>query len=182
MTFSMLTMLELFIFKIGGNSLRLKMARRWGCKIGINCILSTNLGSEPYLIEIGDNCSITSNVDLITHDGGNWVLKNSRNFNGTKYGKIVIGNNVYIGTNSVILPNVCIGSNCVIGAGSVLTHNVPSNTVFAGNPAKFICSIDEYYEKCCKNVGNLENSNYWEDYIHRKKSKKEILMKYFQNK
>jgi len=182
MAFSIFSMLELLIFKFGGNLLRLKMAKRWGCKIGKNCVLSTSLGSEPYLIEIGDNCSITSNVDLITHDGGNWVLKNLRNFKGTKYGKIVIGNNVYIGTNSVVLPNVCIGSNCVIGASSVVTHNVPSNTVYAGNPAKFICTIDEYYEKCCNNVGNLENSVFWEDYILMKKSKKDILIKYFQNK
>ena len=57
-------------------------------------------------------------------------------------GGIFIGNNVWIGANCCILPNVHIGDNCVIGAGSVVTKDIPSNSVAAGNPAKVIKKID----------------------------------------
>jgi len=60
---------------------------------------------------------------------------------------ITIGNDVYIGLRLIILPNVRIGNRCVIGAGSVVTKDIPDNSVFAGVPARFICSVDEYYAK-----------------------------------
>jgi acetyltransferase-like isoleucine patch superfamily enzyme len=159
-------------------------ARKLGCKVGENTILSSiNLGSEPYLVEIGNNCHITYNVSFITHDGAIWVLKRKYDFKGTKYGKIIIGDNVYIGNHSIILPNVEIGSNCVIGAGSVVTKSIPSDSVYAGNPAKFICTIEEYYRKCLINKGNLENSQFWDAYQEYEKngknSKQQILTNFF---
>ena len=159
-------------------------ARNLGCKVGENTILgSINLGSEPYLVEIGNNCHITSYVSFITHDGGTWVLKRKYDFKGTKYGKIIIRDNVYIGNHCIILPNVEIGPNCVIGAGSIVTKSIPPNSVFAGNPAKFICTIEEYYQKCVINKGNLQNSLYWNDYQEYEKngkiSKKQILSNFF---
>ncbi len=63
------------------------------------------------------------------------------------FGKVIIGDYVYIGSNSLIMPGVTIGNNVLVAAGSVVTKSVPSNTVVAGNPARVICNIDEFYEK-----------------------------------
>lgn len=63
------------------------------------------------------------------------------------FGKVKIGNNVYIGTNSLIMPGVTVGNNVLIAAGSVVTHSIPDNVVIGGNPAHIICSFEDYYEK-----------------------------------
>ena len=63
------------------------------------------------------------------------------------FGKVKIGNNVYIGTNSLIMPGVTIGDNVLVAAGSVVTHSIPNNVVIGGNPAHVICSFEEYYDK-----------------------------------
>ncbi|WP_223792661.1 hypothetical protein [Methanobacterium spitsbergense] len=86
---------------------------------------------------------------LLAHDASVIMLRNS----GLdipwldKVGKIDIKDNVFIGNSAIILPNITIGPNAIIGAGSIVTKNVPSNTVVAGNPAKVICSLDEYIKK-----------------------------------
>jgi acetyltransferase-like isoleucine patch superfamily enzyme len=170
--------------KIDSRFFPVESARKLGCKVGDNTILDfINLGSEPYLVEIGNNCHISFNVSFITHDGATWVVKRKYDFKGTKYGKIIIKDNVFIGNHCIILPNVEIGPNCVIGAGSVVTRSVPPDSVFAGNPAKFICSVEEYYQKCITNKGNLQNSQYWDDYREYEKngkiSKQQILTKFF---
>lgn len=69
---------------------------------------------------------------------------------GTKLGRVSIGNNVFIGTGSIILCDTHIGSNVVVGAGSVVTRDLPDNGVYAGSPAKRICSIEEYRERVHK--------------------------------
>lgn len=75
------------------------------------------------------------------------------------FGKVKIGSNVYIGTNSLILPGITVGDNVLIAAGSVVTHSVPSNVVIGGNPAHIICSFEDYYQKNQKyNVGTKELS------------------------
>jgi acetyltransferase-like isoleucine patch superfamily enzyme len=114
----------------------------------------TNFGSEPYLITIGANCTITSGVKFVTHDASIGTVlrfKNiSREVNGKKYelmDKIVVFDNCMIGVNSIILPGVKIGPNSIVGAGSVVTKDVPEGTIVGGNPAKIIGSIEEYYEK-----------------------------------
>ena len=74
-------------------------------------------------------------------------------------GKVKIGSNVYIGTNSLIMPGITVGDNVLIAAGSVVTHSVPSNVVIGGNPAHIICSFEDYYQKNQKyNVGTKEFS------------------------
>ena len=108
----------------------------------------TNFSSEPFLISIGNNVTLTSGVRLITHDGGMRVLCNAGFVEkADKFGCINIGNNVFIGIDTIILPNVNIGDNVVVGACSVVTKDLPSNGVYAGSPAKFICTIEQYYEK-----------------------------------
>lgn len=105
-----------------------------------------NFGSEPYLIEIGNNVKIVNGVRFITHDGGVHVLRNSKEKyrNIDLFGRIIIKDNVFIGLNSIILPGVTIGTNVVIGAGSIVTRSIPDNTIVAGNPARKICTINEF--------------------------------------
>lgn len=98
--------------------------------------------SHCWLISIGDNVTMAPRVHILCHDAS------TKQFIGyTKIGQVTIGNNVFIGAESVVLPGVSIGDNVVIGANSTVTHDVPSNTVVAGNPAKEICSIEDYLEK-----------------------------------
>lgn len=100
-------------------------------------------------VVIGDNCQMAPNVSIYT--AGHPVHPVSRN-SLYEYGiGITIGDNVWIGGNTVILPNVHIGSNTVIGAGSVVTKDIPDWVVAAGNPCKVIRKITEadreYYYK-----------------------------------
>ncbi len=122
--------------------------RKKGYSIGKNNrIYIHNFGSEPYLIKIGNHCTISTGVSFVTHDGGAWIFRDEiPDLN--VFGKIEIKDNCFIGLNSIILPNVTIGPNSVVGAGSVVTKDVPPNTVVAGVPAKVISSTEKYKEKC----------------------------------
>lgn len=132
--------------------------RKKGAVIGKNCEIYTtaNFGSEPYLINIGNHVRINEGVTLVTHDGGYWVLRNKcagygdRFRYSDKFGKIIIKDNVHIGTNAIIMPGVTIGSNVVIACGAVVTHDIPSNTIVGGIPAKVIETLDEYAMKAEK--------------------------------
>ena len=87
-------------------------------------------------MEIGDNVRITSGTTFITHDGAVNVFHGE--IGGGIFGKIKIGNNVFIGTNCIILLNTTIGNNCIIGAGSVVRGQFPDDSVIVGNPAKVV--------------------------------------------
>lgn len=122
-----------------------------GVNIGTDCLIHKDVtfGTEPYLITIGNHVRITQGVRFITHDGGLWVprymgLIDER---ADKFGRIIVGNNVNIGWNAVIMPGVTIGDNSIIGACAVVTKDVPKNSVAAGVPAKVIESIEQYVEK-----------------------------------
>ena len=100
-------------------------------------------GTEPWLVSLGDNVHITDEVKFLTHDGGTLILRHLiPDLEITK--PIRIGDNVYIGIRSIILPGITIGNNVIIGAGSVVTKNIPDNSVAAGVPAKIIKTMDEY--------------------------------------
>ena len=127
-----------------------------GAKIGSNVSFISPIhpnifSSEPYLIEIGDNTTISFDVVFCTHDGSTRVLRNLADNEKEKktviYGKIKVGKNCFIGCRSIILPNVTIGNNVIIGAGSIVTKDLPENSVCAGQPCKIICSLSEYKEK-----------------------------------
>lgn len=124
-----------------------------GCVIGKKTRILCNIdsfGTEPYLIEIGDDCLISDSVRFHPHDGGVKVLNDAGYFDGKrmdKMGRIKIGNNCFIGSEAKIMMNVTIGDNVIIGGGSIVSKNIPSNCVVAGIPARVICSLDDYYEK-----------------------------------
>ena len=103
--------------------------------------------TAPWLLTIGNHVRITSGVKILTHDYAWSVLKGCTGGVLGAQSPVTIGNNVFIGMNTVITRGVTIGDNVVIGAGSVVTKDCPSDGVYAGNPAKRIMSIDEYYEK-----------------------------------
>ena len=140
-------------------------ARSLGVKIGKECSIATHkFGSEPYLIEIGDNVQITNDVRFFTHGGG-WVFR-QKDPEFDTFGKIKIHNNVYIGNGTMILPGVIIGNNVVIGAGSIVTKSIPDNVVVAGNPARIVCTIDDFFDKAnrynvkTKLLGQIEKRAY----------------------
>ncbi len=148
-----------------------------GLKFGSNFRItgSPKFGSEPYLIEIGNDVTITNGVIFITHDGAKIVsdrLKNSKTKSRIKFGRIKLGNNVFVGVNSIILPNVSIGDDSIIAAGSTVTKSFESNSVLAGNPARKIMTIQEYHNKNSE-IHKLSES----ELIELRKNKRSFLVK-----
>lgn len=124
-------------------------ARSLGVKMGNNVrfygMRPGTFSTEPWLITIGDNVYITAGCQFITHDGGTLILrKEVPDLELTA--PIRVGNDVYIGLNTTILPGVTIGDRVIIGAGSVVTKDIADNSVAAGVPARVIKSVDEYLE------------------------------------
>lgn len=145
-------------------------------KIGVNMGDNVNLygnpgwGSEPWIITLGSNVYITAGVKFITHDGGTLLFRHLEpDLEITK--PIVVGNDVYIGNNVIILPGVTIGNCVVVGAGAVVTKDIPDNSVVGGVPARVIKSTDEYFNKLKReslHLGHLKGQE-----------KDEALMKYY---
>ncbi len=136
------------------------LARRMGATIGKDCRILCNplscFGSEPYLITIGDHVTIAAGVQFVTHDGGVWVFR-QEDPDLDVFGRISVGNNVFIGIRAIILPGVAIGDNCVVGAGSVVTRSVPQGTVIAGNPARPLCTIEQYRAKVATKAARIRS-------------------------
>lgn len=123
-----------------------RYARHIGVKFGKNCLIATkNWSSEPYLIEIGDNVQVTHNVSVHTHGGSHIARKMIPNFD--MFGKVIIKDGAYIGAYSQIMPGVTIGEGSLVAAGSIVTKSVPAGVVVAGNPAKYVCTVEEYIER-----------------------------------
>jgi acetyltransferase-like isoleucine patch superfamily enzyme len=124
--------------------------RSLGVKVGSDCrfinVASIRFGSEPWFITIGNHVTVSGEVRFITHDGGVWVLRDEYP-NIDVMAPIVIGSNVFVGLQVMIMPGVTVGNNSVIGARSLVTHDVPADTVVAGHPARRLCSTVEYRER-----------------------------------
>lgn len=129
--------------------------------MGENCYYHTrDIPSEPYLLSIHNNVRIAANVRFITHDTISLVVDGIPEYfdkhGRMKYyiGNIEVCDNVMIGANSTILYDVKIGPNAIIAAGSVVTKDVPPNSVVGGNPAKVICSFDDFVNRRYKKTEN----------------------------
>ena len=101
--------------------------------------------SHCWLITIGDNVTMAPDVHVLAHDASTCI-----HIGYAKIGRVNIGNNVFIGAGSIILPGVNIGDNVVVGAGSVVSRSLESGCVYAGNPARKLCGIDEFRNKNAK--------------------------------
>ena len=118
-------------------------------RIGKNTYISPKAYIDhhrKYSVEIGENCYITRDCIILDHtqdkQGGPLKL-----WGEIKYGKVKIGNNVFIGVKSVIMPGITIGDNVIIGAMSLVTRDIPSNTVAFGQPAKVVKNLDEVIKR-----------------------------------
>lgn len=126
-----------------------RFARHIGVKIGSNCFISTREWStEPFLIIIGNNVQVTRNVSFHTHGGGHVVREKYPDFD--VFGKVIVENGVYIGAFSQIMAGVTIGEGAIVAAGSVVTKSIAPHTCCGGNPARYICTTDEFLERNLK--------------------------------
>jgi len=152
-----------------------------GLKVGSNfymqegCIIDR---SHCNHIQIGNNVSLAPNVHILAHDASTWwFLEHTRISNTT------IGNKVFIGAGSIILPGVTVGNDVIIGAGSVVTQDVPDNCVYAGNPAKFLGYTNEYIERerVKMNAENTFGEQFTKEYyvsLEKREYLKKIAAKY----
>lgn len=128
----------------------IKCSQAIGVKFGSGCVIYGNnpnmWGTEPFLISFGNNVYITDGCKFVTHDGGTLVLRHIQpDLEITK--PIKVGDNVYFGIDCLVMPGVTIGNNVIVAAKSVVTKDIPDNSVVGGIPAKYIKSLDDYYQK-----------------------------------
>ncbi|MCQ2975600.1 MAG: acyltransferase [Bacteroidales bacterium] len=128
-----------------------KYLRQKGISIGDNTKISNEYSiidlQAPFLITIGNNVFLTSGHTILTHDYSRCVISRaSGNVLGFG-GPVIIKDNVFVGMHTTILPNTIIEENVIIGANSLVKGHLESGFVYAGNPAKKICSLEDYERK-----------------------------------
>jgi len=165
--------------------------RAQGAQIGEGCsIIPRQLGTEPYLVKIGNHVTIASGVVFITHDGGCWIFRDEVP-DLQVFGPIVIEDNCVVGQDAILFPNIRIGKNSIVGAGSVVISDVPPDTIVMGVPARPFGSIAKYKEKCIERWAEQKppdvvlgpGETWWNSpdmWTHRQKLK-EHLLKLFKN-
>lgn len=138
------TLVDKIKAKVRG-SLDLDQLKQNGFKYGENFDTQYGVIIDPghcWLIEIGNNVTLAPRVHILAHDAS------MKKFLGyTKIAPVKIGNNVFIGAGSIILPGVTIGDNVIVGAGSVVTKDLASGNVYGGVPASKLQSLSDYLEK-----------------------------------
>ena len=118
---------------------------KMGLKVGKNFKRMHGTILDPshcWLISIGDNVTMAPRVHVLAHDASTCPIVGH-----ARIGRVNIGSNVFIGSESIILPGVSIGNDVVVGAGSVVTKDIPGNSVAVGNPARVIRTYEEYSNK-----------------------------------
>ena len=127
-----------------------------------------------HLVTIGDNVTITGTT-ILAHDAS---TKKALGY--SKVGKVVIGNDVFIGYGCIVLPNVTIGNKVIVGAGTVISKDIPDNSVVVGNPYRIICSYDEYINRNKEDMEYLPISNivFTDKTMKDKKEQREQIIKY----
>ncbi len=140
----MIALLRRIYRRLSGRDPLPRLIRR-GLTVGRNfffqdgCVIDA---SHCSLISIGDDVSFGPNVTVLAHDAS---MKRALGY--VRLGKVAIGDRVFVGAGSLILPGVCIGADSIVGAGSVVTRNVPAGCVVAGNPARELCTTKDFLER-----------------------------------
>lgn len=132
------------VYRLRGEYTTEKLIKN-GLRVGTNFTRMKGVILDPghiWHIQIGNNVTLAPNVHVLAHDSSFKLFLGM-----TRVGNVIIGDNVFVGADSVILPNVKIGNNCIIGANSTVCDNIPDNVVAVGSPAKVICSLDDFISK-----------------------------------
>ncbi len=156
--------LKEILYRIRGEYTTEKLVKL-GLKVGKNFKRLHGVILDPahcFLITIGNDVTMAPNVHILAHDAST-----CHGIGYAKIGRVNIGNNVFIGASTIVLPNVTIGNNVIIGAGAVVSKDLLSDGVYVGNPARKIMTYNEYIEKqkeCFKN-----SPMFGEEYTFRNK-------------
>lgn len=143
---------------------RARLERRWerlqqlGMHIGRNVWLPESTWidtSHCFLISIGDDCGFGEGCLLLAHDA-----QMDEFLDAARIGRVVIRESCHIGARTIVLPGVEIGPRTIVGAGSVVTKSLPPETVCVGNPAKPVCTLDEYLERHRARLASLPTFPY----------------------
>lgn len=132
---------------------RIKVLIDGGLVLGKNVTIgaTTNIDSSyPYLIRIGDNCSLGEHVRLLAHDATPFKFTNEH----TRLGKVEIKDNCFIGEKTIVLPGVTIGPNALVAAGSVVNRDIPPNSCAAGVPVRVYAKFDQFIERQKQQIEN----------------------------
>lgn len=151
-----------FVYRFRGEVTTEVLVQR-GLTVGRNFKRLNNViidDGHSWLITIGDDVTLAPKVHILAHDASTKTALDK-----TRIGLVNIGNNVFVGASTTILPGVTIGDNVVIGAGSVVSKDIPSNSLAVGNPAKVVCSYNEYIDRKKAEMNGVPN--YDESYTMR---------------
>lgn len=147
-----------------GHEIIINYYRSLGMTIGKNThVFSRIVSSEPFLITIGNNVTISTGVNLLTHDASIGPVAGRDKYSDL-VGPIIIGDNCFIGANSILLCGTTIPGGSIVAAGSVVTKTVicpedlqntnllcssllDDGIIIGGNPAKFICKTSDFVNK-----------------------------------
>jgi maltose O-acetyltransferase len=157
--------LKQIIYRLRGEVTTEELIKR-GLTVGVDFKRLNNViidDSHANLITIGNNVTLAPRVHILAHDAST-----NNSLGKTRIGLVNIGNNVFVGAGSIILPGVTIGNDVVIGAGSVVSKSIPANSLVVGNPARVISSLDEYIQR--KEAELLLVSSFDESYTLHNKS------------
>ncbi len=170
--------LKELIYRIRGEYTTERLIKM-GLSVGENFKRLNNVILDPshcWLIEIGNNVTLAPRVHILCHDASTKMY-----LGYTKIGRVTIGNNVFIGAGTTVLPGVTIGNNVIIGAKSLITQDVPDNVVIVGSPGRVLCSLDEYLKK--ERLNMEKSPRYGKEYllknnisIEKKNKQKEELL------
>ena len=126
-------------------------------------------------IRIGNNVTLAPRVHILAHDAS---MHQALGY--TRIANVNIGDVVFIGAGSIIMPGVTIGSNVIVGAGSCVTKDIPDDQVWAGNPARFLSTTQDFLEKHRQALEDENVPKYGEEYTLRRNVSDELRQKMFE--
>lgn len=129
-----------------------------------NAILPSSVFADPGLTRLGSNVRVSGNVFFTCHDGSVNMINRAYGLKLDNVGPITVGDDVSVGQNAIVLPNVEIGDRVIVGAGAVVSRSVPSDSIVAGAPAKVVGRLSDYVERL-----KVRNAAFpWSDLIQKR--------------